>query len=241
MTPSIDGTTYHFESRGLYDGVSILWDEETGSIWHHVTGEALAGPLRGKSMPIFNLLQMTARKAIAAYPDLAVAISDRPIRGGGVQRSVDREFELNEGFRETMATEDTRRPTMEIGIGVWNDGARRYYPVSAIREAGRVVLDDLGAKRVAVYLEPGTGVPLAFYTDAVSAAWDGDVLRFDDGTAIRDGILYEEDGDRVEVQRPLQLFTRWYGWALMYPDTEIWGGQAPPRPNRRSLARGTAG
>jgi len=32
MTPSIDGKVYHFESRGLYDGVSLLWDEETESL-----------------------------------------------------------------------------------------------------------------------------------------------------------------------------------------------------------------
>ena len=28
-------------------------------------------------------------------------------------------------------------------------------------------------------------------------------------------------GRQIEITRPLQLFTRWYGWALMFPDTEI--------------------
>lgn len=221
MTPSLDDTTHHFESRGLYDGVSVLWDEETGSLWHHITGEALAGPLKGATMPIYNLLQMTVEMALEAHPDIDLAISDRPIRNGGTQRSVDRDMRLSETFTGTIAEEDDRRPTMEIGVGLWNDEVRVYYPVQAIRDAGKVVIDDLGGERVAVYLEPATGAPLAFHTAATSAVWDGDDLRFDDGTVLRDGLLLGSDGEPVPVSRPLQLFTRWYGWALMYPDTEI--------------------
>jgi len=225
MTPTIDGKVYHFESRGLYDGVSLLWDEETGSLWHHISGEALAGPMKGAKMPIFNLLQMTAQMALEAHPQLEVAISDRPIRNGGTRRSVDRDRKLNRFFKGTIAKEDTRRPTMEIGVGLWNDDVRVYYPVSAIREADGVLIDDLGGRTVAIYLDPGTGTPLAFYTSARSARWRDDELDFDDGTALRDGVLFDAEGKRVEVTRPLQLFTRWYGWALMHPDTRIRGGQ----------------
>ena len=114
MTPSIDGRVLHFESRGLFDGVSVLWDEETETLWHHVTGEALAGPLVGSTMPMFNLLQMTVDQALDRYPDLYVAMSDRPIRAGGTERWVDRDFELEEVFVGTIAEEDSRRPTMEI-------------------------------------------------------------------------------------------------------------------------------
>jgi hypothetical protein len=43
----IDGTVLQFEFRGLYDGVSILSDRETGSYWHHITGECMYGSLAG--------------------------------------------------------------------------------------------------------------------------------------------------------------------------------------------------
>jgi len=224
MVPSIDGKTYHFESRGLYDGVSVLWDEETESLWHHITGEALTGPLAGAVMPIFNLLQMTTEMALERYPDIEVAISDRPLRQDGTVRSVDRDFDLRPEFTETMAEEDTRRPTMEIGVGLWNDDLRVYYPVSSIRDAGKVVVDELGADgNVVIYLDPGTGAPLAFHTSATRAVWNDDVLELDDGTSLRAGVLVDGNGDPIHPTRPLQLFTRWYGWALMFPDTEIRG------------------
>ena len=226
MIPAIDGEVLHFESRGLYDGVSLLWDEETESLWHHVTGEALAGPLAGEKLEVFNLLQMPAERALEAHPGLRVAISDRPIRGDGTTRSTERDIELSDRFRQTMSEEDTRRPTMEIGLGVWNDPARRYYAVSDLREAGRAVIDELGGERILVYLEPGTATPMALHTEAESARWSGDELLLDDGTVLRNGVLFDESGARRPVSRPLQLFTRWYGWALMYPETEIWTGTA---------------
>jgi hypothetical protein len=34
-------------------------------------------------------------------------------------------------------------------------------------------------------------------------------------------VLFERDGRRVEVERPQQVFTRWYGFALTFPGTEI--------------------
>lgn len=223
MTPTLDGKTYHFESRGLYDGVSVLWDEETESLWHHITGEAVSGPMKGATMPIFNLLQMTVEMALDAYPDIDLALSDRPIREGGTRRSVDRDMKLGELFTGTIAQEDERRPTMEIGVGLWTDDVHVYYPVSAIRDAGKVLIDDLGGEAVAIYLDPSTGAPLAFHTAATSASWEGDELRFDDGTLLREGVLVDADGSPIDVRRPLQLFTRWYGWALMFPDTEIRG------------------
>lgn len=222
LTPTIDGELHHFESRGLYDGVSILWDEETGSIWHHITGRAMNGPMAGARMQTFNALQMTVEVALGAYPDIEVATSDRPIRRGD-QRSVDRDMELSERFRATMAEEDTRRPTMEIGLGIWEEstGLQRYYPLDAIRESGNALIDDFGTGRVLIHLDPLTVTPLAQYTSASSFEWDGDALRLDTGDVVWDGLLYAADGRRREIRRPLQVFTRWYGWALMFPSSEI--------------------
>ena len=76
----MDGRVLHYEWAGLDNGLSLLRDFETGSIWNHITGEAVFGPLDGVRLDTYNLLQTTVDAALKAYPDIDVAISDRPMR-----------------------------------------------------------------------------------------------------------------------------------------------------------------
>lgn len=225
MTPLADGKLLHLEFRGLYDGVSILWDRETGSLWHHITGEALHGPLRGRRLlPTGNLLHTTVSEALAADRDTRVALSDRPIR----QESrwapwVERVPVLGRAFLRTMSREDTRRPTMDIGLGVLMDSVARYYPMEAITAAGNALIDTLAGRRVVIYL-PATagGAPQAFFTSATSVRWDGAALRLSTGETVSAGWVTAAAGRRRKVDRPLQLFTRWYGFALTFPNTTVY-------------------
>lgn len=221
MTPSIDGKVHHFEWAGLDNGLSLLRDFETGTIWHHITGEALVGPLLGERLPMYNLLQTTVEGALANDPDLAVAISDRPIVRHE-KSLIDRVPGLGGMIRRTMAREDDRRPQMEIGLGVWNDDQQRYYPMDEVREADGLLIDEFGGKRIVVYVDPRSRGLASLFTEAESAEWNGKEIQLSDGSSIRDGTLYEESGERVDVERPLQLFTRWYGFALTFPKTTIY-------------------
>ncbi|NJO25432.1 MAG: DUF3179 domain-containing protein [Bacteroidia bacterium] len=47
----IGNTNYHFEGAGLYDGMIILKDYETGSYWNNITGECIYGNQKGKNFP----------------------------------------------------------------------------------------------------------------------------------------------------------------------------------------------
>ena len=224
LTPSVDGKVHHFESRGLYDGVSILWDEETGTFWDHITGEAVYGPLAGARLPVYNLLHTTVEAALEADPDLQIAISERPIRvdGNFVQRVFERLTGLSERFEGTMAREDTRRHTMEVGIGVWEGDAAKYYAMEDVLDAGDVIVDRLNGRGVVVYVEPKSRALAALYANAAGARWADGELRLDTGQVFRNGALFDESGERQEIERPLQVFTRWYGFALTFPETEIY-------------------
>ena len=43
MVPTIEGQTYNFINSGLYDGLFVLQDTETETLWNHMTGEAVYG------------------------------------------------------------------------------------------------------------------------------------------------------------------------------------------------------
>src|SRR5437879_3473058 len=123
----VDGRVLHFEARGLYDGVSLLWDRETGSLWHHITGECLSGRLAGRRLAVSNLLHTTVGAALEADPDIGVALSDQPVRRPNRWAALAAEVPvLSDLFRRTMGREDGRRPAMDVGLGVWTDKAARY-------------------------------------------------------------------------------------------------------------------
>jgi hypothetical protein len=182
------------------------------------------GALAGTKLPAFNLLHMNVEQGLSTYPDLRVAISDRPITGRPRRWSpwLERIPVLGARFRNTMAPEDTRRPTLDVGLGVWTERVQRYYPMEHVSGQDNIVMDELDGRSIAVFYERGSHALTAVYVDATSGAWQGDTLQFDNGSFVHDGVLYDRAGGRVSIERPLQLFTRWYGYALTFPETEVY-------------------
>ena len=55
----MNGKRYHFQLFGLYDAVMVMSDVETGSIWSHLGGGALDGPMQGAQLELIPLIQTT--------------------------------------------------------------------------------------------------------------------------------------------------------------------------------------
>ena len=78
LVPIANGKAARFETAGFYDGMLVMRDVATGTIWNHITGDALYGPAVGTTLgPVGNVLQMTAKQLFEASPEARVAISDR--------------------------------------------------------------------------------------------------------------------------------------------------------------------
>lgn len=217
---------HHFENVGIYDGLFVMQDQETKTLWNHISGEALYGPHVGKTLgPIGNLLQMSVEEALASDPAMAVAISDRPYSGRSSvpgQGTLSADSELIEMFVETLGEEDTRRPRMDMGLGVWTPELRRYYPMEEIRARGAII-DRLGDRNVVVYIDARSATPTAIFVDADNATIEGNEVLLDSGAIVRSGVLYEAGGNSQAGDRPQQIFTRWYGYILTFPGAEVFG------------------
>lgn len=222
LDPTVDGQLHHFAAQGLYDGLFLAVDRETGTSWNHITGRALHGPLVGHTLEVRNVRQTTVAQALAADAETRVAISGRPFRRGE-PGFFDRIRGLSPFFQETIATEDDRLETMTIGLGAWSDETKRFYPMETVRDAG-AVLDDFGGRRLLVFYDPAGYALTAQYTEADEASWNGDVLELSDGGRIEAGVTYDASGRPVEPERPLQVFTRWYGFSLTFEEPEIYEG-----------------
>jgi len=227
MAPSIDGEVHMFAEHGLYDGLFLMRDEESGTFWDHMTGRAVYGPLAGETLEIEGVRQTTVEQVLDTDPDALVALSERTMRRDdelqvdGLLAGIGRR--LSGMFQSTVEEEDDRRPTMDLGIGIWSDDAARYYPHDVVRADGRAVVDTFEGRRVLIFLDPKTFVLSALHVDGDDPQWDDDVLRLSDGSYVEGSLLYDSSGNRRPSDVPLQVFTRWYGFSLTFPETEVYG------------------
>ena len=239
LVPVVDGQLHHFNYVGIYDGLAVVQDRESKTLWNHVTGKAMYGPLVGRTLEhSSNLLHMNVRQALALDANMAIAISDRQyfvgeklfgatpgfLGGRGAERWApgNPTAQIVPAFVPTLGREDTRRRRMDIGLGVWTGSTRRYYPMELLRQRGAFI-DQIDGRSVLVYIEPETSTPSAMFVRAKSATLDGRDVRLDDGRIVRMGVLLDRNGKRQTAERPQQLFTRWYGFSLTFPNSEIAG------------------
>ncbi len=170
----------------------------------------------------------TVRATLAAHPDATLAT--RSLLGDELEtaqrwsnnyRSPNPAW--SEGLLGTIAVEDNRRPRFDMGLGLWTENLARYYPVLTLNNANNAIVDTVDGRNVVVYFDETTGLPSVFYTEAKSAQWYPHELRLDDGSVYRDGLLYTRDG-KTAPPRPHFQVIRWYGFAYLFPNCDIYTG-----------------
>ena len=184
------GKVHHFSAGGLYNGLVLLYDDESGTYWDHITGEAVYGPLKGHCLEMWGIEMTDVRSANIAYPELLLLQSKPNLIGRLMGFMMDLKYfqgRFPPGFRSTMGDPDLRLPEMEIGLGVITDGTKCFYPKNVING---VIKDSIDNREIDISINTANRIPVAVWSD---------------GT------------------RPVQIFSRWYGFAYTFPDCEIYG------------------
>ena len=201
-------------------------DRETGTIWTHLDGKAIAGPLEGQRLNMIPIPQITWGQWKADYAETLVlspdtAFQDRYLRP--VQIGV---FNPNEAIYG-----DDRLPSNELIVGVEVDGVFKGYPISELEENGMVVNDTLAGKAIVVVYDSAARTGVAYLR-----LFDGQVLEFynssEDGYEVRDretDSLWDVHGRTVEgaygqarLEFVPSFISEWYGWSAYHPETELY-------------------
>jgi hypothetical protein len=226
--PVIDGQLLHFRRRGSYDGLLLIWDEETNSYWQHITGEGLHGSSAGKQLHMITTTrQMTAGEALAINGGarlLTTALTEAQQTLSGMMEKMRSKPEKAEaGIIATIAEEDKRRPRFELGLGVWGGHGETsaFFPLVMMHMHDNALLTEFDGRRLLIYQVEGAIAPVAAYVDARPLGWNDDVLRLDNGASIRNDLYLTSDGQSQPLERPMQLLMRWYGFALTFPGCQV--------------------
>jgi len=230
LSPVINGKTHHFGVRGLYNGLLLMGDYETGSYWDHITGACLHGPLKGYQLEIISpLLHMNVAQSLTQWPEVHVAISSelnlmQRLLASFMVPLYRSKWALFPPvvFKKTMGKEDTRRKRMDFGLGVWTKTTHRFYSLEILGKKRGALIDELDDRRILVYTDPTSNIPAAIYTNATQCSWHNDRLKLDNGEIFLGGKLYNAQGVAQAVAYPMQMLTRWYGFSLTFPGCQLY-------------------
>jgi hypothetical protein len=233
----MDGRVLHFHLSGINNQNFIMRDEETGSWWQQVSGKAIAGPLKGRSLkPVL-------------FDESSFATWKREHPGGRVLRkeaAFAKEYAPADWEKEIAALPVVTRakpgeplPPRALIFGLSAGGESRAYPRERLapqrpindRLAGVPVLVVLGedGKTVRAFERSIAGRALEFFQRPAPEPWgliDAQTASSWDftGRAVAGPLA----GERLPPVRALPDY--WFDWKTYHPDTSVYSAGLPAAP-----------
>lgn len=210
------------------DGL-VMYDRETDTLWTHVDGRAIKGPLAGRTLEIVPAVHATWKEWKALYPESVV------LKKSGVFRSP--YFDYNRGGKAGILgrpLRDKRLAAKERIVGVRSAESAMAFPEKAVREA-RIVQTNVGSLPV-VFVAPEKGLPIVTFDRRV----DNRVLKFRLDAGPTPALIDEETGSRWRIadgeavdgslkgrrlSRAPAYSAFWFGWVGYFPSTDLWTGR----------------
>ena len=165
---NLDGKKLSFGVSGkLWKNVLIMYDRQTDTLWSHLTGEGLIGPLKGKRLKTFPAAMMRYAEWTQLYPDTLVL--KKKLKGmGGMFRNSSRD--PYEGYYYSSQTgvipekyRDNRLHPKTLLVALALDSPKekgeqiaKVYPFADLNRAG-VVNDRFAGRDVLVTYCEGAG------------------------------------------------------------------------------------
>ena len=213
-----------------------MYDHQTRSLWSHITGEAIRGPLKGKRLkPLASTPQIAWKTWQLNYPRTRVL--SVPTRGGrreSLNQDVYADYHASQRAGVSgMEYTDDRLPNKSLVIGVQvpvEDGTTQFraYPLTHFMKTS-IINDTLGEIPLLIFHDK-TSFATAVFTRNVA----GDVRTFSvkdkhfvqDNTGTRWNLITgeatssKEKGTRLQRLPAINIY--WFAWARYYPDTSIY-------------------
>jgi Protein of unknown function (DUF3179) len=222
--PVVNGQQLKFKLAGINNQNFIMRDEETGSWWQQISGEAIQGKLKGQKLE--NV----------AMDEISFTVFKRENPNGRVLRPNDGKIEdadweaqvAKMPVRVSRELDKTLEPrTLVVGLEI--NGQSKAYPFTAI-EKQSPILDSLGGKEVVIFLAEDKKSVRVFEREL-----DGKVLEFLQKTDSKEIVdaetvsVWDFSGKAVsgelsgkQLRKITALKDYWFNWKTYHTDTQLY-------------------
>jgi len=223
---TVNGRTLTFGVSGkLVRNSLVMYDHETQSLWSHLTGSAIDGPMTGAQLHVLAASQTTWANWLHTYPDTKVLPHDYP---GQTDRL--RYFTNQAAGVRGRLHDDNRLPAKAKVIGVRVLEQAKAYAMTAIVKAK--VVNDSFANEALVVFKTGPDSASVFHRDisgqtlTFEASADGTITDTKTGTAWDPLTGKAVRGPLIGASLKLIDATTsfWFGWFDFFPDTALYTG-----------------
>jgi len=162
----MNGQPLTFDVECVWRRNMIMRDNETGSLWQHATGEAIAGPLRGAQLTLLGGELISWGGWKQAQPQTAAALEPEQWTGLIAKDRVTAVLEKVTSLATVpgKTRPDGRLPSHEEVVGIVVDGAARAYRLADLRHP-EGVLDMVNGRQIQVVYDQAQDVVHAFADD----------------------------------------------------------------------------
>ena len=225
----VNGKTLTFGVSGkLIRNSLVMFDRETGTLWSHLTGEALTGSLIGQHLQQVLSEQTTWGRWRAEHPKTLLLDVD-PIEVWW--DPYDLYYDSSNAGVVGRKRNDNRLPVKEKVIGVRLGGEAKAYSFKALARDGvvndtvggapLVVIFDGQSQSGAVYRRDPGGKPLTFVAGASALT-----MLDEESGSTWDGLSGKATAGAdagMELEQVPITYSFWFGWVDFYPSTQVYG------------------
>ena len=241
---TVDGQTLHFHLAGINNQNFLMRDEETGSWWQQITGQAIFGPLKGRRLKPVPQDEISFALWKREHAEGRVLRPDPALLKAGKYAPADWEARIAR-LPVATRTHDSRLAPRELVVGMVVDGTSKAYPMADVRRQSPIVDIVGGVPVVVVAAADGNSVR------AFRRTFEGQTLELyalaggPAGTLVDSATGSEWDFAGRAIRGPLEgrrlakievLRDYWFDWRTYHSGTEIFRTGLPRVPGGSATA-----
>ena len=214
--PLVDGKAEEFRLVGMDHFNAMFEDKSTGSWWRQVSGKAVAGPLKGKSLPEITSLQTTLEKWVELYANTLIMQGDEKFKSKyeGMSNYESGKSKSKLTLRDPASWKDK---SWVVGLEVGSES--KAYDWNQLQKE-RIIHDELNGKPVVIVLSEDNNsfIALERMNNEQRFQLKNDTLISAKNRYSFLGI--SQDSSQSNLNRLNAYQEYWHSWQIFHPFTK---------------------